>query len=60
MEPEEYRRRLVHTALQLTQGTPLAAGPYECQLLEQFVVGQLTIEEVVVLLETPAGLPLAA
>jgi hypothetical protein len=60
MEPENYRRRVVHTALQLTQDTPLAAGPYECQLLEQFVIGQLTIEEVMVLLEAPAGLPLAA
>ena len=61
MEQENYRRRLVQTALLLTQGTPLAAGAYEQQLLEQFVMGQLSIEEVVALLEAappePAGWP---
>jgi hypothetical protein len=61
MKQEEYRRRLVQATLQFTQGTTLAAGAYECQLLEQFVTGQLTIEEVVALLEAPAGRwPLAA
>jgi hypothetical protein len=51
MEQESYRRRLVKMAVLLTQGTPLAAGAYEQHLLEQFVVGQLSIEEVVALLD---------
>lgn len=56
MQQENYRRQLVQTALRLTEDTAMAAGPYERQLLEQFVRGQLTIEEVVALVEaaTPA------
>lgn len=57
MQAEEYRRRLVQAALRLTEGTPMAAGPYERQLLERYVAGQLSIEEVVTLVE--AALPAA-
>ena len=57
MQQETYRRQLVQTALRLTEGTALAAGPYEQQLLEQFVLGQLTIEEVVALVEATAPEP---
>lgn len=57
MQQENYRRRLVQTALRLTAGTAMAASPYEQQLLEQFVLGQLTIEEVVALVEATAPAP---
>ena len=57
MQDSAYRRRLVAAALALTQGTTLAAGPYEQQLLTQFVQGQLTIEEVLALLEAPPAEP---
>ena len=57
MQQEDFRRRLVQTALRLTEDTPLAAGAYERQLLEQFVLGQLTIEEVVALVEAATPEP---
>ena len=57
MQQENYRRQLVQTALRLTDETAMAAGPYERQLLEQFVLGQLTIEEVVALVEAAAPVP---
>jgi hypothetical protein len=60
MQEENYRRQLVQTALRLTEGTAMTASPYERQLLEQFVLGQLTIEEVVALVEAasePASMP---
>jgi hypothetical protein len=59
MQEENHRRQLVQTALRLTEGTTMAAGPYERQLLEQFVLGQLTIEEVVALVEATAPEPAA-
>jgi len=57
MQQENYRRQLVQTALRLTDDTAMAASAYERQLLEQFVLGQLTIEEVVVLVEAAAPAP---
>ena len=57
MQQENYRRRLVQAALRLTEGTAMAASPYEQQLLEQFVLGQLTIEEVVALVEASGPAP---
>jgi len=48
---EQARRRFVDNALKFTDGTPLAAGPYERQLLDQFVRGELTIEQVLAYLE---------
>jgi len=57
MQQENYRRQLVQTALRLTEGTAMAASPYERQLLEQFVLGQLTIEEVVALVEAAPPVP---
>jgi hypothetical protein len=59
MQQENYRRQLVQTALRLTEGTAMAASPYERQLLEQFVLGQLTIEEVVALVEAASPVPAA-
>lgn len=57
MQQEDYRRQLVQMALRLTEGTTMTASPYERQLLEQFVVGQLTIEEVVTLVEATLPAP---
>jgi hypothetical protein len=48
---EQARRRFVDNALKFTDGTPLAAGPYERLLLDQFVRGELTIDQVLVYLE---------
>jgi|GEM_PF-6924072 hypothetical protein len=48
---EQARRRFVDNALKFTDGTPLAAGPYERRLLDQFVRGELTIEQVLAYLE---------
>ena len=60
MQQESFRRRLVQTALRLTEDTPMAAGAYERQLLEQFVLGQLSIEEVVALVESATAAPVAS
>ncbi len=43
---EAGRRRVVDGALNLTRGTPLAPPPYERMLLDQFVRGNLTIDQV--------------
>lgn len=45
------RQRLVTVALRLAHGTALAPGPYECRLLDQFVRGLLTLDEVASRLE---------
>ena len=45
------RQRLVMTALRLTENTALAPKDYERTLLEQFVDGKLTIDEVMLRLE---------
>ncbi|HET9505013.1 MAG TPA: hypothetical protein VFO93_15835 [Hymenobacter sp.] len=59
MQPaqEMFRRRVVQAALRLTEGTPMAASTYEQQLLEQFVCGQLTIEEVIRLVDAAPPAP---
>lgn len=51
MKTQELRAKVVTAALALTQDTPIAPGPYELQLLEKYVLGRLTIEEVLDLLE---------
>lgn len=48
---EEGRRRVLSKALNITRGTALAPQEYELQLLHQFVLGELTIDQVVTLLE---------
>ncbi|MBJ6110797.1 hypothetical protein JAO73_17365 [Hymenobacter sp. BT523] len=40
------RQRLVMTALRLTENTALAPQAYERALLDRFVAGELTIDEV--------------
>lgn len=45
------RRRAVAAAVALTANTPLAPKRYEQQLLQQYQVGTLTIEEVIALLD---------
>ncbi|HEX8657920.1 MAG TPA: hypothetical protein VF690_10315 [Hymenobacter sp.] len=52
---EQARRRLVNNALKLTDNTSLAAGPYERLLLDRFVRGELTIDQVLTYLEDPSG-----
>ena len=49
---EKSRRRLVAAALNLTQGTPLAPNQYEQMLLDQFIRGTLTLDQVLTLLES--------
>ncbi|AMR25453.1 hypothetical protein A0257_22435 (plasmid) [Hymenobacter psoromatis] len=43
---EHGRKRLVTVALNITQGTRLMPKPYEQMLLDQFVRGNLTLDEV--------------
>lgn len=45
------RRRLVHSVLAFTAGTSLEAGPRERALLDDFVQGLRTIEQVSAALE---------
>ncbi|HEX8424694.1 hypothetical protein [Hymenobacter sp.] len=45
------RQRLVMTALNLTRDTALAPIPSELHLLEQFVRGNLTLDQIVACLE---------
>lgn len=51
---EQDRRRLVTAVISFTQGTSIVASPYERQLLDQFISGHLTIDEVVYYLESTA------
>jgi hypothetical protein len=57
---EQGRLRLVKAVIAFTEGTALYPASYERQLLDQFVRGQLTIDEVAQYLEQySAGLPAA-
>lgn len=55
MQTELQRHNLVTRALNVTKGTGLALGPYERQLLEQFVQGALSIGEVSTLVAEKSG-----
>jgi len=46
LDTESGRQRLVTVALNLTRGTALAPEAYEQMLLDQFVRGVLTLDEV--------------
>ena len=48
---ETVRRRAVLMALSLSENTPLAPQIYERLLLEQFIQGELTLDEVITQLE---------
>ena len=48
---EHGRRRAVLLALSLSENTPLAPQTYERLLLEQFIQGELTLDEVITQLE---------
>lgn len=48
---EQGRQRLLKTALRITENTAIAPDAYERMLLDQFVVGQLTIDQVLAQLE---------
>ena len=47
LSSEPARRRAVKLALNLTENTALAPQAYERLLLEQFITGELTIDQVV-------------
>jgi hypothetical protein len=49
--PEAVRRRAVAAAVALTANTPLAPKRYERQLLARYQTGELTIDDVLALLE---------
>jgi len=51
---EAGRQRALLFALALTRDTPMAPDPKEQALLDQFVRGELALDEVLTLLETPA------
>jgi hypothetical protein len=51
MKTQEARAKLVTAALTLTNNTVIAPCSYELMLLEQYVQGVVSIEEVVALLE---------
>jgi|GEM_PF-1601191 len=50
---EQGRLRLVKAVIAFTEGTALFPDSYERQLLDQFVCGHLTIDEVAQYLEEP-------
>ncbi len=52
---EQSRQRLVKAVIAFTEGTALFPQAYEQQLLDQFVRGRLTIDEVVYYLEAQAS-----
>lgn len=52
---EQGRRRLVTVALNIVKGTALEPKEYERMLLEQFVHGNLTIDQVIQRLEQNAA-----
>ena len=55
---EHNRQRAVTFALALTRDTRLAPAPYEQMLLERFVRGEMTIDQVLTCLDnTESGLP---
>ncbi|GAB3637959.1 hypothetical protein GCM10027422_35490 [Hymenobacter arcticus] len=51
LDTEHGRQRLVTAALNIAQGTPLMPKMYERLLLDQFVRGVLTLEEVIARLD---------
>lgn len=50
MKSQEKRVKVVAAALKLTENTAIAPSQYELHLLEQYVSGALTIDEVIALL----------
>jgi hypothetical protein len=52
MESASVRKRRVEWALAVTQDTSAAASAYERKLLDKYVHGILTLEEVIILVET--------
>jgi len=53
LSDESQRRQAIAWALALTASTPLAPRLYEQSLLERYAVGELSLEEVLVRLQTP-------
>ncbi|GAB3244304.1 hypothetical protein GCM10027346_41860 [Hymenobacter seoulensis] len=51
LDTEHGRQRLVTVALRLAEGTRLMPQPYERMLLDQFVRGNLTLDQVTAYLE---------
>lgn len=51
LNTEHGRQRLVTVALNIAHGTPLMPKAYERMLLDQFVRGNLTLEEVIARLD---------
>ena len=51
LDTEHGRQRLVTAALRIAEGTRLMPKQYERMLLDQFVRGNLTLDEVVARLE---------
>lgn len=51
LRTEQARRRAVLLALSLSENTPLAPQPYEQMLLERFICGELSLDQVIVQLE---------
>ncbi len=54
MENQQTRSRAVTWALEITENTSLAPSPYERHLLDEYVRGTLSIDEVIELLEDPS------
>jgi hypothetical protein len=51
MTDEVERRRVVRGCLRFTRGTAVAADGYELRLLVQFIQGELTIDQVISLVD---------
>jgi len=51
MKNQLARAKVVNAALAITKDTAIAPSQYELQLLEKYVLGALTIEKVIALLE---------
>ncbi len=57
---EQSRQRLAAAVIAFTQGTRFALEPYQQQVLDLFLLGRLTIDEVVYSLEATARFRAAA
>jgi hypothetical protein len=51
MQLEEKRAKLIKGAVSFTEETAIVASSYEQQLLDKYIIGELSIDEVVALLE---------
>jgi hypothetical protein len=57
MKTQEIHAKIVTSTLEMTENTAISPSYYELHLLEKYVLGMLTIEEFLALLEHPVFTP---